>query len=77
MIGMLSGMAVAAEKTTQRLRNDAATLYDKADKLTEKALKKESSSDVKSRGYGSHRCVMDCIKSSRSLYSCRRACGSY
>lgn len=82
--------AKGAEKSSAELRSEAAELYERADFLVEKAIKKESEeaalqSDVKSRGfgdtrsrgYGAHACVMDCIKTNRGLYACRRACGAY
>lgn len=71
--------------SSEDLRAKAASLYQEADALVEKAVRLESEQavkmrggdDVQMRGYGSHQCVMDCIRTGSSLYACRRACGAY
>lgn len=81
MVTMLSGTVLAADKSAKQLRSEAAVMYEKADQLVVEALKQEQNPAVKSRGYGSHSCVMDCIGTSTykrgGLFACRRACGSY
>ena len=89
LLGFSSSFALAKDaESPASLRAEAATLYERADALTEQAARMEAEApevrsrgvdagDVRSRGFGSHQCVMDCLNTNAGIYACRRACGAY
>lgn len=89
MLGLSSSYVIAKDaESPASLRAEAATLYERADALTEQAARMEAEApevrsrgvdagDVRSRGFGSHQCVLDCLSTNAGLYACRRACGAY